>query len=35
VEAVVLPDGTRLAAEVLVIGVGVRSDVELAERAGL
>jgi 3-phenylpropionate/trans-cinnamate dioxygenase ferredoxin reductase component len=35
VEAVVLPDGTRLAADVVVIGVGVRPDVDLAERAGL
>jgi 3-phenylpropionate/trans-cinnamate dioxygenase ferredoxin reductase component len=35
VEAVVLPDGTRLHADVVVIGVGVRPDVELAERAGL
>jgi 3-phenylpropionate/trans-cinnamate dioxygenase ferredoxin reductase component len=35
VEAVVLPDGTRLAADVVVIGVGVRPDVHLAERAGL
>jgi len=35
VEAVVLPDGTRLAADVVVIAVGVRPDVDLAERAGL
>jgi 3-phenylpropionate/trans-cinnamate dioxygenase ferredoxin reductase component len=35
VEAVLLPDGTRLHAEVVVIGVGVRPDTELAERAGL
>jgi 3-phenylpropionate/trans-cinnamate dioxygenase ferredoxin reductase component len=35
VEAVVLPDGTRLPADLVVIGVGVRPDVELAERAGL
>jgi 3-phenylpropionate/trans-cinnamate dioxygenase ferredoxin reductase subunit len=35
VEAVVLPDGSRLPADVVVIGVGVRPDVELAERAGL
>jgi 3-phenylpropionate/trans-cinnamate dioxygenase ferredoxin reductase subunit len=35
VEAVVLPDGTRLHANVVVIGVGVRPDVDLAERAGL
>jgi 3-phenylpropionate/trans-cinnamate dioxygenase ferredoxin reductase subunit len=35
VEAVVLPDGTRLPADVVVIGVGVRPDVALAERAGL
>jgi 3-phenylpropionate/trans-cinnamate dioxygenase ferredoxin reductase component len=35
VEAVVLPDGTRLAADVVVIGVGVRPDVDLADRAGL
>jgi 3-phenylpropionate/trans-cinnamate dioxygenase ferredoxin reductase subunit len=35
VEAVVLPDGTRLPADVVVIGVGVRPDVDLAERAGL
>jgi 3-phenylpropionate/trans-cinnamate dioxygenase ferredoxin reductase component len=35
VEAVVLPDGTRLHADVVVIGVGVRPDTELAERAGL
>jgi 3-phenylpropionate/trans-cinnamate dioxygenase ferredoxin reductase subunit len=35
VEAVVLTDGTRLHADVVVIGVGVRPDTELAERAGL
>jgi 3-phenylpropionate/trans-cinnamate dioxygenase ferredoxin reductase subunit len=35
VEAVVLPDGTRLPADVVVIGVGVRPVVDLAERAGL
>jgi 3-phenylpropionate/trans-cinnamate dioxygenase ferredoxin reductase subunit len=35
VEAVALPDGTRLPADVVVIGVGVRPDVDLAERAGL
>jgi 3-phenylpropionate/trans-cinnamate dioxygenase ferredoxin reductase subunit len=35
VEAVVLPDGTRLPADVVVIGVGVRPAVDLAERAGL
>jgi 3-phenylpropionate/trans-cinnamate dioxygenase ferredoxin reductase component len=35
VEAVVLPDGSRLHADVVVIGVGARPDVELAERAGL
>jgi 3-phenylpropionate/trans-cinnamate dioxygenase ferredoxin reductase subunit len=35
VEAVVLPDGSRLHADVVVIGVGVRPDVGLAERAGL
>jgi 3-phenylpropionate/trans-cinnamate dioxygenase ferredoxin reductase subunit len=35
VEAVVLPDGSRLHADVVVIGVGVRPVVELAERAGL
>jgi 3-phenylpropionate/trans-cinnamate dioxygenase ferredoxin reductase component len=35
VEAVELPDGTRLPADVVVIGVGVRPDVDLAERAGL
>jgi 3-phenylpropionate/trans-cinnamate dioxygenase ferredoxin reductase subunit len=35
VQAVVLPDGTRLAADVVVIGVGVRPAVDLAERAGL
>jgi 3-phenylpropionate/trans-cinnamate dioxygenase ferredoxin reductase subunit len=35
VEAVVLPDGSRLHADLAVIGVGVRPDTELAERAGL
>jgi 3-phenylpropionate/trans-cinnamate dioxygenase ferredoxin reductase subunit len=35
VEAVVLPDGTRLRADVVVIGVGARPDMDLAERAGL
>ena len=35
VAAVVLPDGTRLPADVVVIGVGVRPEVALAERAGL
>ena len=35
VEAVVLPDGSRLHADVVVIGVGVHPDTELAERAGL
>jgi 3-phenylpropionate/trans-cinnamate dioxygenase ferredoxin reductase subunit len=35
VQAVVLPDGTRLHADLVVIGVGVRPDTELAERAGL
>src|SRR5918995_1416141 len=35
VEAVVLPDGSRLAADLVVIGVGVRPDTDLAERAGL
>ena len=35
IEAVVLPDGTRLAADLVVIGVGVRPDTDLAERAGL
>ena len=34
-EAVVLPDGSRLHADLVVIGVGARPDVELAERAGL
>ena len=33
--AVVLPDGSRLPADLVVIGVGVRPDTELAERAGL
>ncbi len=35
VEAVVLPDGSRLHADLVVIGVGVRPDTDLAERAGL
>jgi 3-phenylpropionate/trans-cinnamate dioxygenase ferredoxin reductase subunit len=35
VEAVVLPDGTRLHADVVVVGVGARPDTDLAERAGL
>src|SRR5215207_123705 len=35
VEAVVLPDGSRLPADLVVIGVGVRPDTDLAERAGL
>ena len=35
VEAVVLPDGSRLPADVVVIGVGVRPDTGLAEQAGL
>ena len=35
VEAVVLGDGTRLPADLVVIGVGVRPDTDLAERAGL
>ena len=35
VEAVVLPDGSRLPAEVVVIGVGVHPDTDLATRAGL
>jgi 3-phenylpropionate/trans-cinnamate dioxygenase ferredoxin reductase subunit len=35
VEAVVLPDGSRLHADVVVIGVGVHPDTELATRAGL
>jgi 3-phenylpropionate/trans-cinnamate dioxygenase ferredoxin reductase component len=35
VEAVVLPDGSRLHADLVVIGVGVRPDIDLAERAGL
>nr|MBA3541357.1 FAD-dependent oxidoreductase [Deltaproteobacteria bacterium] len=34
-DAVVLDDGTRLAAELVVIGVGVRPAVALAEQAGL
>jgi NADPH-dependent 2,4-dienoyl-CoA reductase/sulfur reductase-like enzyme/nitrite reductase/ring-hydroxylating ferredoxin subunit len=33
--AVVLDDGTRLAADLVVVGVGVRPSVELAEKAGL
>jgi 3-phenylpropionate/trans-cinnamate dioxygenase ferredoxin reductase subunit len=35
VEAVVLADGSRLPAEVVVIGVGVHPDTDLAARAGL
>jgi 3-phenylpropionate/trans-cinnamate dioxygenase ferredoxin reductase subunit len=35
VRAVVLPDGSRLHAEVVVIGAGVHPDTGLAERAGL
>jgi 3-phenylpropionate/trans-cinnamate dioxygenase ferredoxin reductase subunit len=35
VKAVVLPDGSRLHADVVVIGVGVHPDTELATRAGL
>ena len=35
VEAVVLPDGSRLHADLVVIGVGVHPDTDLAERAGL
>jgi 3-phenylpropionate/trans-cinnamate dioxygenase ferredoxin reductase component len=35
VEAVVLPDGSRLHADVVVIGVGVHPDTDLATRAGL
>ena len=35
VEAVVLPDGSRLPADLVVIGVGARPDTGLAERAGL
>jgi 3-phenylpropionate/trans-cinnamate dioxygenase ferredoxin reductase subunit len=35
VEAVVLPDGSRLHADVVVIGVGVHPDTELAARARL
>jgi 3-phenylpropionate/trans-cinnamate dioxygenase ferredoxin reductase component len=35
VEAVVLEDGTRIPAELVVIGVGVRPAIELAEAAGL
>jgi 3-phenylpropionate/trans-cinnamate dioxygenase ferredoxin reductase component len=35
VAAVVLPDGSRLHADLVVIGVGVRPDTDLAERAGL
>jgi apoptosis-inducing factor 3 len=34
-DSVVLDDGTALAAELVVMGVGVRPRVELAERAGL
>jgi apoptosis-inducing factor 3 len=34
-DAVVLDDGTRLAAELVVFGVGVRPRLDLAERAGL
>jgi apoptosis-inducing factor 3 len=34
-EAVILDDGTRLAAELVVIGVGVRPRLALAEQAGL
>jgi 3-phenylpropionate/trans-cinnamate dioxygenase ferredoxin reductase subunit len=33
--AVVLADGTRLPADLVVLGVGVRPDVALAEKAGL
>jgi 3-phenylpropionate/trans-cinnamate dioxygenase ferredoxin reductase subunit len=35
VEAVVLPDGSRLPADLVVIGVGVHPDTDLAARAGL
>jgi 3-phenylpropionate/trans-cinnamate dioxygenase ferredoxin reductase component len=35
VQAVLLGDGTRLHADLVVIGVGVRPDTDLAERAGL
>jgi 3-phenylpropionate/trans-cinnamate dioxygenase ferredoxin reductase component len=35
VQAVLLGDGTRLHADLVVIGVGARPDTELAERAGL
>jgi 3-phenylpropionate/trans-cinnamate dioxygenase ferredoxin reductase subunit len=35
VEAVVLPDGSRLHADLVVIGVGVHPDTDLATRAGL
>ena len=35
VEAVVLPDGSRLHADVVVIGVGAHPDTDLATRAGL
>src|SRR5918992_1433355 len=35
VEAVGPPHGSRLAADLVVIGVGVRPDTDLAERAGL
>jgi len=34
-DAVILKDGTRLPADLVVIGVGVRPNLELAERAGL
>jgi NADPH-dependent 2,4-dienoyl-CoA reductase/sulfur reductase-like enzyme len=34
-DAVVLDDGTRIAADLVVIGVGVRPRLELAEQAGL
>ncbi|HUS64132.1 MAG TPA: FAD-dependent oxidoreductase, partial [Kofleriaceae bacterium] len=33
-EAVVLDDGTKLAAQMVVLGVGVRTSVDLAEQAG-
>ena len=35
VQAVLLGDGTRLHADLVVIGVGARPDIDLAERAGL
>jgi 3-phenylpropionate/trans-cinnamate dioxygenase ferredoxin reductase component len=35
VEAVVLPDGSRLRADLVVIGVGARPDTDLAAHAGL